>query len=87
MPMHNLRKKPKLDGSIKHPDETIMKSILQPVVRFLKAEEGPTAVEYAVLLLLIFLACINTIVLLGHSTAGCFDHSGHEIHSATGGGQ
>ena len=64
-----------------------MKSLLHTIARFLKAEEGPTAVEYAMLLLLIFLACLSAIVLLGQSTTRSFDNSGTEIQSATNAGQ
>ena len=35
------------------------------LVAFLKAEEGPTAVEYAVMLALIIVVCILSITLLG----------------------
>ncbi len=35
------------------------------VVRFLKREDGPTTVEYAVLLCLIVVACITGIVSIG----------------------
>jgi pilus assembly protein Flp/PilA len=60
-----------------------MKSFLKSVACFLKAEQGPTAVEYAMLLLLIFLACLSTIVLLGQSTTHSLDNSGTEIQAAT----
>ena len=33
--------------------------------KFLKSEEGPTAVEYAVMLALIIVVCIGTITSLG----------------------
>jgi pilus assembly protein Flp/PilA len=35
------------------------------VVRFLRAEDGPTAVEYAVMLALIIVACLVAITALG----------------------
>ncbi len=35
------------------------------VVQFLKREDGPTAVEYAVMLALIIMACVATISTLG----------------------
>ena len=38
------------------------------VVTFLKAENGPTAVEYAVMLALILVVCIGTITVIGTST-------------------
>ena len=39
------------------------------VYRFLAEEDGPTAVEYAVMLALILVACINIVVTLGTSTS------------------
>ncbi len=38
---------------------------LQTFVQFLKAEDGPTAVEYAVMLALIVVACLVAITALG----------------------
>jgi pilus assembly protein Flp/PilA len=35
------------------------------LVRFLKSEDGPTAVEYAVMLALIIVVCIAAITTLG----------------------
>ena len=83
---HNLRKKPILYWRINYPREDTMKLLLQPIVHFLEAEEGPTAVEYAMLLMLIFLVCISVIVLLGQSTTRSFDHSGQQMQSAMHGG-
>jgi pilus assembly protein Flp/PilA len=60
-----------------------MKSLLQLIVRFLRAEEGPTAIEYALLVSLILLACFSAIILLGQSTGGSFDRSEGKIQSAT----
>ena len=42
-----------------------MRSWYQSVVRFLNAEDGPTAVEYAVMLALIIVVCITAITALG----------------------
>jgi len=42
-------------------------------VKFLKAEDGPTAVEYAVMLALIIVVCIGTITTLGTNANGTFD--------------
>jgi len=42
-----------------------MRSLYQSVTRFLKAEDGPTAVEYAVMLALIVVVCITAITALG----------------------
>jgi len=43
-------------------------------VAFLKAEEGPTAVEYAVMLALIIVVCIGTITALGNNANATFSN-------------
>ncbi len=45
---------------------------LRAVVRWLKAEDGPTAVEYAVMLALIIVVCITSITTLGTKAKGTF---------------
>ena len=42
-----------------------MRQFTQSVVNFLKREDGPTAVEYAVMLALIIVVCITAITALG----------------------
>ena len=42
-----------------------MKQFKNAVVNFLKREDGPTAVEYAVMLALIIVVCITAITALG----------------------
>ncbi len=42
------------------------------VRRFLASEDGPTAVEYAVMLALIVVACVTIIQNLGTSISGTF---------------
>jgi pilus assembly protein Flp/PilA len=56
------------------PDQrsTAMQTILSQVHRFLDNEDGPTAVEYAVMLALILVACITIVTSLGTSTSGTF---------------
>ena len=44
----------------------------QAFVIFLKAEEGPTAVEYAVMLALIIVICLAAITALGTSANETF---------------
>ncbi len=41
--------------------------------KFLVSEDGPTAVEYAVMLALIVVACITTISAVGTKVNGSFD--------------
>jgi len=45
-----------------------MGQFAKKLVKFLKAEDGPTAVEYAVMLALIIVVCIGTITALGTKT-------------------
>ena len=51
------------------------------VVEFLKQEEGPTAVEYAVMLALIIVICLVAITALGTSANQTFGN----VASAIGG--
>ena len=45
---------------------------LEKVVRFLKQEDGPTAVEYAVMLALIIVVCIAGVTTLGRNANNTF---------------
>jgi pilus assembly protein Flp/PilA len=44
------------------------------IVRFLNAEDGPTAVEYAVMLALIIVVCIISITALGTNANKVFSN-------------
>ncbi len=46
---------------------------------FLKAEDGPTAVEYAVMLALIVVVCITAITALGQNINSTFSFVGSAI--------
>jgi pilus assembly protein Flp/PilA len=52
------------------------------LVAFLKNEEGPTAVEYAVMLALIIVVCIGAITTLGKNANKTFDSVGDAIGSS-----
>ena len=43
------------------------------IQRFLKSEDGPTAVEYAIMLALIILVCVFAITTLGNNANGVFN--------------
>ena len=49
-----------------------MTQFTQAVVNFLKREDGPTAVEYAVMLALIIVVCIAAITALGSNANKTF---------------
>jgi pilus assembly protein Flp/PilA len=49
-----------------------MQTLITRMHHFLSSEDGPTAVEYAVMLALILVACITIIQTLGTSVSGTF---------------
>ena len=51
------------------------------VVDFVKREDGPTAVEYAVMLALIIVVCITAITTLGKNANNTFVSVGNAIGS------
>ena len=61
-----------------------MKSFTKKMQRFLKSEDGPTAVEYAVMLALIVIVCLTAISSLGTNAKTTFTNVGASI--AGGGG-
>ncbi len=56
-----------------------MKSICTKLVSFLKNEDGPTAVEYAVMLSLIIVVSIAAITTLGSNANQAFSYVGSNI--------
>lgn len=52
-----------------------MRTWLQAVERFLQAEDGPTAVEYAVMLALIIVVCVTAITSLGTQANKVFSNT------------
>jgi pilus assembly protein Flp/PilA len=55
-------------------------SALRNFVRdFLREEEGPTAVEYAVMLALIIVVCIVAITALGQNASSTFFYVGSQV--------
>jgi pilus assembly protein Flp/PilA len=57
-----------------------MRKLGQFAVDFLKREDGPTAVEYAVMLALIIVVCITAISVLGSNANGTFTKVGSAIN-------
>jgi pilus assembly protein Flp/PilA len=47
------------------------------VLRFLQREDGPTAVEYAVMLALILVTCINAVTAVGGNANNSFTKTGN----------
>jgi pilus assembly protein Flp/PilA len=51
-----------------------MRTFSDAILNFLKAEDGPTAVEYAVMLALIVVVCITAITALGSNAKAVFNN-------------
>jgi pilus assembly protein Flp/PilA len=49
------------------------------VVDFVRREDGPTAVEYAVMLALIIVVCLTAITALGTNTNAAFTTASNKI--------
>ena len=60
-----------------------MRAITKTAVEFLKREDGPTAVEYAVMLALIIVVCIAAITALGSNASNTFNYVGTQMSTAT----
>ena len=58
-----------------------MRKLGQHLVSFLKNEDGPTAVEYAVMLALIIVVCIAAITALGTNANNTFSYVASDIGS------
>ena len=56
-----------------------MRKFSSALVSFLKNEDGPTAVEYAVMLALIIVVCITAITTLGTNANNTFSYVGNSI--------
>jgi pilus assembly protein Flp/PilA len=56
---------------------------MQKVVTFLKTEDGPTAVEYAVMLALIIVVCLVAITTLGQQVNNTFSNVGNKLQAAS----
>jgi pilus assembly protein Flp/PilA len=60
-----------------------MKMISKFVASFLKSEDGPTAVEYAVMLALIIVVCITAVTTLGSNANQTFTSVGSAVGGAS----
>ena len=63
--------------------EDAMKKFAQKVQQFLKSEDGPTAVEYAVMLALIVIVCLTAIRSIGTNANSTFQSVATELGSAS----
>jgi pilus assembly protein Flp/PilA len=56
---------------------------LQSVFKFLKREDGPTSVEYAVMLAMVIVVCIVSITSMGSSANKAFTKVANTLGSAS----
>jgi pilus assembly protein Flp/PilA len=60
-----------------------MRSICNKLITFLKKEDGPTAVEYAVMLALIIVVCIAAITTVGSNANNTFSYTAFKLKSVS----
>ena len=60
-----------------------MRMLAKKLVSFVKKEDGPTAVEYAVMLALIIVVCITAISALGSSASNTFNYVGTTVNTTS----
>jgi pilus assembly protein Flp/PilA len=63
--------------------EKVMSRFIQAIANFLSREDGPTAVEYAVMLALIIVVCVAAITQLGSNANASFTSVGSAIGGAS----
>ncbi|HKA08154.1 MAG TPA: Flp family type IVb pilin [Gemmataceae bacterium] len=62
-----------------------MHALTKKLISFLQKEDGPTAVEYAVMLALIIVVCIAAITTLGSNANNTFSSVADKVAPAVGG--
>jgi len=67
----------------KHYAEEAMKNLALKVQRFLVSEDGPTAVEYAVMLALIIIVCLTAIQAIGTNANATFNSVAQKLPSGS----
>jgi pilus assembly protein Flp/PilA len=56
-----------------------MKSLKEKLARFLRTDDGPTAVEYAVMLSLIVVMCITAVATMGKNANQTYSFVGSKV--------
>ncbi len=62
-----------------------MKNLLNKVQRFIKSEDGPTAVEYAIMLALIVIVCLTAIQAVGTNARSTFENIATDLGTVSSG--
>ena len=63
----------------------MIETIFKKIRHFLADEDGPTAVEYAVMLMLILLTCMTAIQLVGTAASARWSNTAEQIQNMGGG--
>jgi pilus assembly protein Flp/PilA len=58
-----------------------MNHLMDKIRRFLQSEDGPTAVEYAVMLALIIIVCVAAISVVGTKASQSFNYAAESLPS------
>ncbi len=59
-----------------------MNNFSRKIKRFLESEDGPTAVEYAVMLALIVIVCLTAIQAIGTNASSAFQDIADDLNDA-----
>jgi pilus assembly protein Flp/PilA len=60
-----------------------MNNFANKLKRFLKSEDGPTAVEYAVMLSLIVVVCLTAVTSIGKNASSTFTNVANQLGSSS----
>lgn len=61
-------------------------AVFKKIRRFLAEENGPTAVEYAVMIMLVFLAVLSMVQIIGQMTSDSLQDTSDKIKGAVSSG-
>ncbi len=56
-----------------------MRAFRRHLIVFLKNEDGPTSVEYAIMMALIIVVCITALTTLGSNTNNTYSYVGSKV--------
>ena len=59
-----------------------MKNVITKVQKFMQSEDGPTAVEYAIMLALIVIVCLTAIQAVGTAANSAFEDVTTQLNGA-----
>jgi pilus assembly protein Flp/PilA len=61
----------------------MLSHVTRSIVALLQNEDGPTAVEYAVMLALIIVVCISAVSYLGSNASNTFQYVGNAVSTTS----